>query len=73
MMFGAPCGALEEETEQVAAVEAGGNTLVGRDPERFARAALEAQRDKKCAWPYGDGWTGERVASILARDVLQGD
>jgi len=63
MMSGAPCRALEEETEQ-AAVEAGWNTLVGCDLERIGRAH-KAQQGKAHAWPFGNGRAAERIAGLL--------
>jgi len=64
MMSGAPCGALEEETEQGAAVEAGWNTFVGCDPERIGRAH-RAQQGKAHAWPFGNGRAAERIVNSV--------
>jgi len=64
MMSGAPCGALEEETEQVA-VKAGWNTLVGCEPGRIGRAALEARPGVEAAWPYSDGQVAGRILGTV--------
>jgi len=69
--FGVPCVTLREETEWVETVEAGWNTLVGCDPERILRAALEPQRGKKAAWPYGDGRAAVRIVGLLV-NYLEG-
>jgi len=45
---------LREETEWVETVETGWNVLVGADPTRIYRVALEAQPGVESAWPYGD-------------------
>ena len=58
---------LREETEWVETVETGWNTLVGCDPERMVRAALEAHPGIESVWPYGDGQAAERIMDLLAR------
>jgi len=63
MMFGAPCRALEEETEQEM-VRAGGNTLVGCEPGRIGRAH-RAQQGKAHAWPFGKGRAAERIVNSV--------
>jgi len=61
----APCVTLREETEWVETVEAGWNALVGCDPERIVRAALEARPGVEPVWPYGDGRAAERIVKSL--------
>lgn len=57
--FRVPCVTLRDETEWVETVDAGWNILVGCDPERIVRTALEARPGVKSSWPYGDGRAGE--------------
>jgi len=63
--FRVPCVTLREETEGVETVETGWNTLVGFDPERIVRAALEARPGIESVWPYGDGRAAERIVLCL--------
>ena len=58
---------LREETEWVETVETGWNTLVGCDPERIVRTALEARPGIELVWPYGDGRAAERILDFLGR------
>jgi UDP-N-acetylglucosamine 2-epimerase len=67
--FRVPCVTLREETEWVETVETGWNTLVGCDPERIVRAALEAHPGIESVWPYGDGQAAERVVELLCQFV----
>ncbi len=46
-------------------VEAGWNVLVGCDPERIVRAALEARTGINSALLYGDGRAAERIVKSL--------
>ncbi|MEM3658331.1 MAG: hypothetical protein QXQ66_07965 [Candidatus Hadarchaeum sp.] len=50
-------------------VEAGWNTLVGRDPERITQAALNARPGKEIAWPYGNGQAAERIINLVGHSV----
>jgi len=59
--FRVPCVTLREETEWVETVKTGWNVLVGSDPARIYRVALEAQPGVESAWPYGDGRAAERI------------
>ncbi|MGC8744980.1 MAG: non-hydrolyzing UDP-N-acetylglucosamine 2-epimerase [Verrucomicrobiia bacterium] len=68
--FRVPCVTLRKETEWVETVEAGWNTLVGCDPERIVRAALEARPGVESAWPYGDGRAAERIINVLNSKCL---
>ncbi len=63
--FRVPCVTLRDETEWVETVETGWNTLVGCDPERILRVALEARPGVESAWPYGDGRAGERIVEAI--------
>lgn len=63
--FRVPCVTLREETEWVETVEAGWNVLVGCDPEKMARAALDVRPGKGVAWPYGDGRAAERIVGLF--------
>ena len=71
--FRVPCVTLREETEWVETVEAGWNVLVGTEPERIVKAAIEAKAGpgKANRLPYGDGKAAQRVISVLleGRDV----
>ncbi|MGB9889820.1 MAG: non-hydrolyzing UDP-N-acetylglucosamine 2-epimerase [Anaerolineae bacterium] len=64
--FRVPCVTLREETEWVETVEAGWNVLVGCDPERIVRAALEARPGVESVWPYGDGRAAERIVNLVS-------
>lgn len=68
-ILGIPCLTLRENTERPVTVTHGTNQLVGRDPARIERAALEILdgRVKKGRIPrYWDGRAGERIADALA-------
>jgi len=65
--FRVPCVTLREETEWVETVEAGWNTLVGCDPKRIVRAALDARAGAESLWPYGDGRAAEKITELLER------
>ena len=68
----APCVTLREETEWVETVEAGWNVLVGCDPERIVRAALEARTGINSALLYGDGRAAKKVVKAIMNQALQG-
>jgi UDP-N-acetylglucosamine 2-epimerase len=65
--FRVPCVTLREETEWVETVETGWNTLVGCNPERMVRTALEARPGIESVWPYGDGQAAGRIMDLLGR------
>jgi UDP-N-acetylglucosamine 2-epimerase (non-hydrolysing) len=73
---GKPVLVFRDVTERPEAVEAGGVRLVGADPDLFARNAEALWADAAAyaemarpRFPYGDGHTAGRIATILARDL----
>ena len=71
--FGTPMLVLREVTERPEAIEAGFAIKVGTDPQAIVQeavAALGRPRPKAGANPFGDGRAGERIADILAADLL---
>jgi UDP-N-acetylglucosamine 2-epimerase len=67
-LWGVPCVTLREETEWVDTVEAGWNTIVGVDPDRFA-AALEAAPPALRPPIFGDGRAAERIARLTVDSI----
>jgi UDP-GlcNAc3NAcA epimerase len=65
-LWGVPCVTLREETEWIDTVEAGWNTVVGVDPDRFA-AALARPRPAERPPVFGDGHAAERIAGLAVR------
>ncbi|MCG6954716.1 MAG: UDP-N-acetylglucosamine 2-epimerase (non-hydrolyzing) [Gemmatimonadetes bacterium] len=73
--FGVPVLVLREVTERPEGIDAGVAELVGTDRARILRrslAALERIEASPLPNPYGDGMAGERIADILAADLLGG-
>jgi UDP-N-acetylglucosamine 2-epimerase (non-hydrolysing) len=71
--FGVPVLVLREVTERPEGIDAGVAELVGTDPDRILAASVAALSDTRGAPrpnPYGDGRAGERIADILAADLL---
>jgi UDP-N-acetylglucosamine 2-epimerase (non-hydrolysing) len=71
--FGTPVLVLREVTERPEGVEAGVAELVGTDRRLIlarSLAALERTAEAPPPNPYGDGRAGERIADILASDLL---
>ena len=69
-MLGTPCLTLRESTERPVTVTHGTNVIVGRDPDRIARAfakALEGRTSpgRPALW---DGHAAERIADALVVD-----
>ncbi|HSD77392.1 MAG TPA: UDP-N-acetylglucosamine 2-epimerase (non-hydrolyzing) [Solirubrobacteraceae bacterium] len=63
-LWGVPCVTLREETEWIDTVEAGWNTLVAADPDRFAEAVRRpAPRERPPV--FGDGHAAERIAAAV--------
>jgi UDP-GlcNAc3NAcA epimerase len=67
-LWGVPCVTLREETEWVDTVEAGWNTVVGVDPDRFA-AALETPPPATRPPVFGDGHAAERIAELTVASI----
>lgn len=63
-LWGVPCITLREETEWVDTVEAGWNTLVGVDPDRFEEA-LAQPRPLERPPVFGDGAAAPRIARLM--------
>jgi len=71
--FGTPVLVLRDVTERPEAVEAGVAEVVGTDPKRIvdrAAAKLVERTRTPVPSPFGDGRAGERIADILAADLL---
>lgn len=65
-MLGVLCITCREETEWVESVQAGGNVLVGADPDRIRAALLQPIPSRPPAVnSYGDGKAAERIISHL--------
>jgi UDP-N-acetylglucosamine 2-epimerase (non-hydrolysing) len=67
-VLGVPCLTLRDSTERPITVTEGTNRLVGRDPDRIVKAALEVlgapppRPGKPALW---DGQAGQRIAAAL--------
>jgi UDP-N-acetylglucosamine 2-epimerase (non-hydrolysing) len=75
--FGCPVLVLRDSTERPEGVEAGAARLVGTDPATIVAAASELiENDAVHAamataiLPYGDGYAADRIAAIVAREVV---
>jgi len=71
--FGTPVLVLREVTERPEAVEAGVAEVVGTDTKRILERAIAAlaRERPRVPNPFGDGRAGERIADILAADLLE--
>ncbi len=71
--FGTPVLVLRDVTEREEAIEAGVAVKVGTDAHRIVEQAVASLNRKSrgpVANPFGDGRAGERIADILAADLL---
>lgn len=71
--FGTPVLVLRDVTEREEAIEAGVAVKVGTDAHRIVEQAIKSLNRKArgpVANPFGDGRAGERIADILAADLL---
>jgi UDP-N-acetylglucosamine 2-epimerase len=71
--FGTPVLILRDVTERLEAIEAGVAEKVGTDAHLIVESAVRALGRKArgpVANPFGDGRAGERIADILAADLL---
>jgi UDP-N-acetylglucosamine 2-epimerase (non-hydrolysing) len=73
-VLGVPCLTLRENTERPITITEGTNRLVGLDPNRIERGALEALRmDRIPRRPeFWDGHAAERVVDALSNDHVPG-
>ena len=70
-----PCLTVRDNTERPVTVTAGGNTVIGRDPERLhdaARAVLDGGYRKGTRPELWDGQAAERIARVLAGEGRTG-
>jgi UDP-N-acetylglucosamine 2-epimerase (non-hydrolysing) len=65
-ILGVPCVTLRENTERPETLQVGSNILVGTEPERILRGAIEMSQRKK-GWlnPFGDGKAAEKILKII--------
>lgn len=71
--FATPVLVLRDVTEREEAIEAGVAVKVGTDPHRIVEQAIRSLNRRvrgPVANPFGDGRAGERIADILASDLL---
>ena len=74
--LGVPCLTLRESTERPITVDEGTNTIVGLDPARILSAAGDALSGRSRRGglpPLWDGHAGERIVSILLKDLCAPD
>jgi UDP-N-acetylglucosamine 2-epimerase (non-hydrolysing) len=67
-VLGVPCLTLRDSTERPITLTEGTNQLVGRDPDRIVKAALEvlaAPPPEPSRPPLWDGQAGQRIAAAL--------
>lgn len=66
--FRVPCITLRDETEWVETVQCGWNRLVGADPQRIAKAAVDCDAVPQAREDsfYGDGHASNRIVEILS-------
>ena len=67
-MLGVPCLTLRETTERPVTVTHGTNRVIGSDPGRILREALQTLAQPPCcdgAPPLWDGHAAERIVEVL--------
>ena len=69
-IWGVRCITLREETEWVETVDAGWNTIVGTDPDRFLHAFHSPLPEERPPL-FGDGQAAERIAEITAEFLVR--
>lgn len=76
--IGRPVLVFRDVTERPEAVEAGGVRLIGSDPDRFDQEVETLWNDPEAyagmarpRFPYGDGRSAQRIASVLMRDLAE--
>ncbi|KAB7514664.1 UDP-N-acetylglucosamine 2-epimerase (non-hydrolyzing) [Halosegnis rubeus] len=67
--LGVPCVTLREETEWTETIDAGGNVLVGADPDAIRDALSNPPQSTSDAEPYGDGNAAVKIRQTLERYV----
>jgi len=76
--LGIPCLTLRENTERPITIEMGTNVLVGTDPEKIGRAAIDILGDADSALnakipPLWDGRAAERICNVLLESPAVSD
>jgi UDP-N-acetylglucosamine 2-epimerase len=66
--LGVPCITLREETEWLETVDAGWNSLVGREPDRIIQAILNRKAPAERPHIYGDGQASVKIVRLLVED-----
>lgn len=63
-----PCVTLRDNTERPETVDAGSNTIAGRNPESILEASVRMFNSKRI-WknPFGDGKTAQRILNVLLK------
>ena len=68
-ILGVPCITLRDNTERPETLKVGSNVLAGTDPDSIVKKTkYMTARKKEWSNPFGDGRSGERIASITLKD-----